>query len=90
MYVPNSFSHSFLLKILLKLNLNHIIYKINFINYFKSEESFFSLVLLFDFKDDEESSKSIFGNGEPATLDALLLLVSAGNVHEDSLLFSSK
>jgi len=52
-----------------------------------SNESFFSLLLLFDFKDEEESSKSNLRD-DGLALDALLLLVS-GNVHEDSLLFSS-
>lgn len=61
--------------------------KINILNYFVSKESFFSLVLLFDFKDEEESSKSNLRD-DGLALDALLVLVS-GNVQEDSLLFSS-
>lgn len=59
-------------------------------NYFKSEESFFSLLLLFNFKDDEESSKSTFGNDRLGVVDDALLLFVSGNVQEDSLLFSSK
>lgn len=62
---------------------------INLINYFRSDKSFFSLLLLFDFNDDEESSKSTFVGNGLAALGTLLLLVS-GRVHEDSLLFSSK
>lgn len=56
--------------------------------YLKSEESFFSLLLLFDFRDDDESSKSTFRE-DGLVFDVLILLVS-GNVQEDSLLFSSK
>lgn len=61
--------------------------KINLSNYFKSGESFFSPLLLFDFNDEVESSKSTFRD-DGLALDALLLLVS-GNVQDDSLLFSS-
>lgn len=56
--------------------------------YLESEVSFFSQLLLFDFKDDDESSKSTFRE-DGLVLDVLILLVS-GNVQEDSLLFSSK
>lgn len=68
----------------------HICFKriCTYANYFKSDESFFSLLLLFDFKDDEESSGSTFGD-DGLMFDTLLLLVS-GKVQEDSLLFSSK
>lgn len=59
------------------------------INYFKLEESIFSLIFLFDdFKDDEEFSESTF-EFDGLALCTILLFVS-GNVQEDSLLFSSK
>lgn len=60
-------------------------------NYFRSEEhSFFSLLLLFDFRDNGEQqlSKSTFGDDVLAS--GVLLMLVLGNVQEDSLLFSSK